>query len=376
MSASTDRRSPWVTLARWGFLALAFGALANTLRHAELDRAWRLVTSIGPAVALVLLPWGVAMTLHTIGYARILRALGRSTSFPRLVSVLLSAEAVLMSFPAGAALAETVNPYLLKRRCGVPVTEGLAAVAAKKSLILLTNAVYMGIAVIAGAAWLRDASRTLIGGAGLVWLVALAAGCMLLVALGMSWALFSGELAARSHSLLRRIPSARLGRWLEEKKAGFAETDGHFAALFGARARDLARAAPAFLASWLVEGAEAWLILGLLGVHISYAEVLAFEVVVSLLKSLAFMVPAGIGIQDAGYVAFFGAFGIPDAATLGVAFVLIKRAKELFWIAIGFLLFVVMGDGPEAMRDNPKPPHDAARDLPPNLKRPLETSLG
>jgi uncharacterized protein (TIRG00374 family) len=374
MSASTDRRSPWVTLARWGFLALAFAALANTLMHAELRRAGQLVLSIGPVIALVLLPWGIAMTLQGIGYARILRALHRTTSFPRLVSVLLSAEAVLMSFPAGAALAETINPYLLKRRCGVPMTEGTAAVAAKKTLILLTNAVYMGIAVIVGAAWLRDASRALIGGSGLVWLVALAAVGVLFSALGMSWALFSGGLAARSHGLLGRIPSARLRKWLEEKKTGFAETDGHFASLFGTRAKDLALAAPAFLACWLVEGAEAYLILRLLGVHISYAEVLAFEVVVSLLKSLAFMVPAGIGIQDAGYVAFFGAFGIPDAPTLGVAFVLIKRAKELFWIAIGFLLFVVMGDAAQALRE---PPSDATRDLPPpDLKRPLESSLG
>jgi uncharacterized membrane protein YbhN (UPF0104 family) len=58
------------------------------------------------------------------------------------------------------------------------------------------------------------------------------------------------------------------------------------------------------------------------------------------------MIPAGIGVQDAGYVAFFGAFGVPDAATLGVAFVIVKRAKELLWIAVGLALFLVLGDGP------------------------------
>jgi uncharacterized protein (TIRG00374 family) len=337
-----------MTLARWGFLMLAVGALANTLRHAELARAGRLVTSIGPLVLLVLLPWGLAMTLQGVGYARILAALGRSAPFPRLVSVLLSAEAVLMSFPAGAAVAETINPYLLKRRCGVPMTQGLAAVAAKKSLILLTNAVYMGIALVGGASWLCAASRALIGGPGLAWIVAFAALGVLVAALGMSRALFSGEVASRSHGLLNRIPSVRLRRWLAEQKSGFAETDGHFASLFGTRVHALVVAAPAFLACWLVEAAESWLILSLLGVHVPYTEVLAFEVVVSLLKSLAFMVPAGLGIQDAGYVAFFGAFGIPDAPTLGVAFVLIKRAKELFWIAVGFLLFLVLGDVPEA----------------------------
>src|SRR5262249_6081423 len=113
---------------------------------------------------------------------------------------------------------------------------------------------------------------------------------------------------------------------------------------------------------WLVEAAEALVILRLLGVDISFAAVLAFEVVVALLRSLAFMVPAGLGVQDAGYVAFFAAFGIPDAATLGFALVLINRVKEIFCIAVRFLLFLVLGDMPASaatpvtLGETPKPP--------------------
>src|SRR5262249_10304829 len=147
-------------------------------------------------------------------------------------SVMLSSEAVLMSFPAGAALAETVNPYLLKRRCGVPLPEGLAAVAAKKSLIVLSNALYIGVAVVAGAPWLRAASRALIGAPGLEWLVAASGVAMLAGAAIMSRVLFSGSVASRSHGLLSRVPSARLRRWLEEKRHGFVETDQRLEALF------------------------------------------------------------------------------------------------------------------------------------------------
>ncbi len=335
-------------MARWAFLALGAAACWNTLRHAELGRAADLVTAIGARVVVVLVPWLVAMGCQAVGYARILAVLHRKTSFPRLVSVLVSAEAVLMSFPAGQALAESLNPYLLKRRCGVPVPEGLAAVAAKKSLIVLANGLYMGIAVVAGAAWLRSASRALIGAVGLEWIVAAAAAAMLVAALVTARVLFSGSVASRSYGLLGRIPSARLRGWLAEQQRGFTETDQHFAALAGAGAGAVVAATAAFLGCWLVEGAEALVILRLLRVDISYAEVLAFEVVVSLLRNLAFMVPAGLGVQDAGYVAFFGAFGVPDAPTLGVAFVLIKRAKELVWIAVGFLLFVLLRDVPAA----------------------------
>jgi len=96
----------------------------------------------------------------------------------------------------------------------------------------------------------------------------------------------------------------------------------------------------------LFEGAEAFVILRLLGVDMTFTQVLAFEVVVSFVRSLAFMVPAGLGVQDAGYVAFLGAFSVPDAPTMGVAFVLIKRAKELLYVAVGFLFFLVLGDAP------------------------------
>ena len=54
--------------------------------------------------------------------------------------------------------------------------------------------------------------------------------------------------------------------------------------------------------------------------------------------SAAVPVPAGLGVQDAAYVLCLRALGVPDATTLGAAFVVIKRGKDLFWIVVGFLL--------------------------------------
>jgi uncharacterized protein (TIRG00374 family) len=348
VSERAPRPSRLRSILRWSFAALGVAGFANTLRHAELDRAGHLITSIGPVVVIVLAPWGIALALQAVGFARILRAIGRRVAFGGVFSAMLSAEAVLMSMPAGQAVAESINPYLLKRRCGVPIAEGLVATGTKKSLIVFANSIYMGIAVAFGSSWLQQASPALTGGRWLVALVIGAALGLLAAAIAMGRAISSGSLASRAHGLLRRIPVARLQRWLDEQRQGFTDTDGHATALSDTGGPALAAAAAAFLACWLVEGTEAWVILSLLGVHIPLAEVLAFEVVVSLLRSIAFMVPAGLGVQDASYVAFFGAFGIPDAATLGVAFVLVKRAKELFWIAAGFALFVVRGDLPGA----------------------------
>lgn len=347
---------------RGAFFAVAAFALWNTLRHAELGRAAALALAIGAPVALVALPHLVAMSLQATAYGRILRVLrpGRPPSFLNLLSVLLSTEAMLLALPGGQAIAETMNPYLLLRRCGVPLAEGLAAVATKKSLIVFANAIYIGVAVIAGGGYLRAASPALLGAPGLPWLVAASGVALFLASVSFARVLLSGSVATRSHDLLRRLPSERLRRFLDARKAGFTAIDAHFSELLRAGVPALASAAALMLACWLVEGAEAWIILRLLDVRITYAQVLAIEVVVSFLRSLTFMVPAGLGVLDAGYVAFFGAFGVPDAATLGVAFVLVKRTKEVLWILVGFSLFLLLGDAPksrdeDAMARDPSP---------------------
>jgi len=53
---------------------------------------------------------------------------------------------------------------------------------------------------------------------------------------------------------------------------------------------------------------------------------------------MAVPVPAGLGVQDAAYVLCLRALAVPDATTVGTAFVLLKRGKDLFWVVLGFLL--------------------------------------
>jgi uncharacterized membrane protein YbhN (UPF0104 family) len=57
-----------------------------------------------------------------------------------------------------------------------------------------------------------------------------------------------------------------------------------------------------------------------------------------LVRSGAVPVPAGLGVQDVGYVLSLRALSIPDATTVSAAFVLMKRGRDVFWIVVGFLL--------------------------------------
>jgi hypothetical protein len=53
---------------------------------------------------------------------------------------------------------------------------------------------------------------------------------------------------------------------------------------------------------------------------------------------VAFVVPAGIGIQDLGYALFLRALAVPNASEVAAAFTLLKRGKELLLVTLGLCL--------------------------------------
>ena len=91
-----------------------------------------------------------------------------------------------------------------------------------------------------------------------------------------------------------------------------------------------------YLGAWLVRALETLLFLRLLGVQLPLASAMVMETALILLRSLAVPVPAGLGVQDVGYVLSLRALGVADATTVGTAFVVLKRGKDVVWILAGF----------------------------------------
>ena len=93
-----------------------------------------------------------------------------------------------------------------------------------------------------------------------------------------------------------------------------------------------------YCAGWVVRGVESLVFLSLLDVTLSLNVAVLLESTLVLVRSMAVPVPAGLGVQDVGYVLSLRALGIPDATTVSAAFVLMKRGRDVFWIVVGFLL--------------------------------------
>lgn len=93
------------------------------------------------------------------------------------------------------------------------------------------------------------------------------------------------------------------------------------------RRRPLAFATVLHALEWLATGAEAWLILRLMNVPISFAAATGIEGLIYAVRSAAFMVPIAAGVQEGGYLLVGAAFGLsPDQA---LALSLLKRGRDL-----------------------------------------------
>ncbi|MES1210464.1 MAG: lysylphosphatidylglycerol synthase domain-containing protein, partial [Pseudomonadota bacterium] len=151
-------------------------------------------------------------------------------------------------------------------------------------------------------------------------------------------------IATRLAAGLQRIPIARFRRWLSESQRGFAQIDRETRGFFALPRRRRAPAFLAFLCEWLVEGIETLLIVRLLHLPLTVGPALTVDALGSLLRVIVFFLPAGLGVQDAAIILLFGKLGVANAVAAGTALVLIKRTKELFWIAAGTLFLLVRGD--------------------------------
>ena len=96
------------------------------------------------------------------------------------------------------------------------------------------------------------------------------------------------------------------------------------------------------LAAWLASGLGAWLALRLIGVAVAPWPVLAIEALIFAVRSIAFVVPGALGVQEGAYLLLAPLFGIDPR--VAVALSLLKRARDLT-IGLPALLAWQAGEG-------------------------------
>jgi hypothetical protein len=255
--------------------------------------------------------------------------------------VRLVVEAVMLGLPSGALISESLQPWLLKHRCGVPFETAVVASVGRKFFVVVSHGLVLALATLLSWPLLARVSRETIGRAGLPWLL-LAVSAFMIATFGVGLAMSGrARLAERTRAGLDRVGGRWLGSWLERNALRFQRADDHLLDFFERERGALALPMLLYSAGWLVRGVETFAFLRLLGVEVPLLTALVVETAIIVVRSVAVPVPAGLGVQDVGYVLCLRALGVFEATTVGTAFVLLKRGKDLFWILLGFALMAI-----------------------------------
>ncbi|MBX6742191.1 MAG: flippase-like domain-containing protein [Acetobacteraceae bacterium] len=99
----------------------------------------------------------------------------------------------------------------------------------------------------------------------------------------------------------------------------------------------IAQAAAWHLLAWTLGAAEVWAILAVLGTQVSLAEAYVIESLGMAARSLGFVLPAGLGAQEAGLAAVGVALGVPPQEAIAMA--MLKRLREVLMNVPGLVVW-------------------------------------
>ena len=147
----------------------------------------------------------------------------------------------------------------------------------------------------------------------------------------LAWAGGAAALAITLAFIFLQRPALRFmgllgGRVVPDAGSGIERTLDQLAAFYrhhGAIAMSLLFN----LLAWTASAANAWLILRLMGEPLPFVQVVALESLIFALRSVAFLIPGALGVQEAAYLVLGPVFGLPPSSAVTLS--LIKRGREL-----------------------------------------------
>jgi len=301
------------------------------------------IGGIGLAALLVPLPYAIVFWADTMAW----RCTIRSLPAPRVGGMFLvrvATDALLNSIPGGVAVAEPMRPVLLRRRCGVELTEGIGSCIITKITIALGQTAYILVGCIL-LVWTSPGVASSLGIAGGPRGIAMLAAAMTVV-VGLLLLPFSGPRLEQSRRLIARIPLAPLRALLARVEPAVARLDTHVGRFARDHAGQLALSIGFAFLGWLAVAGETLLILHFLGASPTFVQAVALESTASVLRIAFFFLPGGLGASEVGFVTLLVAFGFPDPVTLSAAYIAVKRLKEALWIGAGYCILWITGVHP------------------------------
>jgi putative membrane protein len=274
-------------------------------------RIGHLVVDAIPGLMLAAAFHLVPMVVNALAWQRLFarEARPRLRTLVHAVWVRESVNGVLPVARVGGEIAA----YRVLRRHVASRAAAAASIAADVALSVLSQAAFalLGIGMLVAAGYGGRFARELAFGVG----VLLVAGGAFLLAQRVGALAGIAGLAARLFAGKRRSARAR------SLRVDRALRDVH------ARHADVVACIVLQFAAWVLSAGETWLALHFLGHPITIQEAIAIEASVQAINSVAFVVPAAVGVQEGAFIVIGGVLGLD--ATTALALAAARRLRDL-----------------------------------------------
>jgi|GEM_PF-6208107 hypothetical protein len=267
----------------------------------------------------------------------------RKPSFWRLFALRIAGDALTNGLPGGVVLGETYKAVMMRKWFGVSLADNAAILLTIRFGLGLSQALYVMMGLTFSYPLLRDNAEAIVGFSGTHYIgLAVTIGMALLMLLPVTL-MFRGSSFAVFAGWIMKLPSKRLRRWLESRKDRIDAIDEACKAVLHNNRKHLLLVFGFLWIGWVASGLESYVLLSYMMLGPTIVMSLVMESVGSLFRLVFFMVPSGIGGQDASFLALFRLYQLRSER--GGMFVVFKRFKELIWIGVGFLLVVIFRTG-------------------------------
>jgi glycosyltransferase 2 family protein len=320
------------------YILFAFGLIVLCLLVWNIgpSNIYEAASRLGPlALGIILIPSVIMYVIEAYGWKLVLGPSASTVPFWRLLAIRTAGEVVNMTTPTAYLGGEPLKAYLLKQ-FHVPIIEGAASVVIAKTTLTIAEVLYILVGIAIGFLILGTGSS-----AGQTITAAVVSVAVLVCSIaGFVFVQQRGLFA----SMLSIVKKLRLRiSVLEAQEEHLRLIDQTILNFYRHHRKAFSLSTGVCFLGWLVESLEVFVIIYFLGDSASLWSVISIGALAALIKGGTFFIPGSLGAQDAGNLFLLQAFGYNEVT--GITFALLRRFREVVWIAIGLLCLAVVGRG-------------------------------
>jgi hypothetical protein len=315
-------------------LATGLALLIYLVRQVGLGNVYTRVYTTGSGFILILLVSSIRSMTRSWAWLKAMTVEERKVGFFSVWRARLVGDAMGALTTAGPLIAE---PFRLKALSGkLPIGSSFLSLTVE-TLAYIVSCCLM---VFAGAVLLL--AGFVVGGS--LWAVsvviiffALTVTAAAVIVIRRRWTLLSdfGDRIDQAIGTRRHRP------WLEHKLEYLSTLEAHVFDFYSQRPIDFFVVALCEAGFHMLGVAEIYVTLSLIGFETTLLTAFIFEAVNRVINIVFNFVPARIGVDEAGSILLAQALGI--GAEVGVALAIIRKARVLFWSAVGLIFFTYKG---------------------------------